>query len=212
MKINNYYFAVLAMATIVCLGSCARNKTAKSTTTKSAQVRKDTINVPKEKVVDIKTVDIKTKTTTKETVVTETTVVVEDNPQKTLMPLPPQSVAAIFKKEYPYAAAIIWDDILPNGKNGKLYLANFFLGDNKNSAIYNEKGIEVEKRSTILPDQLPQNVYDAIKNKYSDAQILSATTLRSTRTKGEYTAVVKSEAFATESEFILTDKGMFVEK
>jgi hypothetical protein len=41
---------------------------------------------------------------------------------------------------------------------------------------YAENGKLVEARSAILPDQLPENVYEAIKKEYPEDQIVAATT------------------------------------
>jgi len=220
MKNSIYSTTLLALIAIISLGSCARTKTSKSasaknTTTQTTQVTKgkDTPNSSKSQ-----DVEVTTKVVTKEKVVTETTVTVTENPEKTekvatpITPTPPQTVASIFKKEYPNASATVWNDVVTEGKNGKMYLVSFLLNNNRNSAIFNEKGVEVERRSEILPVQLPQNIYDAIKHKYKDAEIISASTFHSTLSKGNYAAKVKSEEFAIVSEFILNEKGEFIEQ
>lgn len=210
MKNSINYFAILAFTAIVFFGSCARTKPAKSATAKNTPVK--TTQATKSKISPAKEEEIKTTVVTTEKIVTETTVVVTEKPDAIYTTKPLENVAVIFNKEYPTASASVWNEVVPEGKNGKLYLVSFLLGDNRNSAIYNEKGIEVEKRSEILPIQLPHTVYDAIKNKYKDAEIISASTFHSTVSKGNYAAKVKSEAFAIVSEFILTEKGEFIEQ
>ena len=214
MKNSIHFSTFLAIVAIFFLGSCARVKPAKSATAKNSAPNtippnnnKDTPDVPK-----TQEIDVKTKVITKEKVVTETSVVVREKPDKVLTSKPLESVAANFNKEYPSATTAIWNEVVPEGQNGKLYLVSFMLDKTRNSAIYTEKGIEVERRSEILPAQLPQTIYDAIKNKYKDAEIISATTFHSTVSKGNYAAKVKSEAFAITSDFILTEKGEFIEQ
>lgn len=217
MKNNKNYPVLLALVAIVFFGSCARTKPTKSTLSKNNSTINSQAKNTKEKPISNKTQEVDTKTTvvTKEKVVTETTSVTTETPEKVFTPTPPtppEKVAAIFKKEYPAATTSIWNQMVPEGKNGKMYLVSFLLGSNRNSAIFNENGIEIERRSEILPDQLPQTIYDAIKSKYKDAEIISATTFHSTLLKGNYAAKVKSESFAIVSEFILTDKGEFIEQ
>jgi len=217
MKNNNNCPVLLALVAIVFFGSCASTKPAKSTLSKNnSKINSESEN-SKDKPISNKTAEIDTKTTveTKEKTVTETTVVTNETPEKAFIPTspaPPEKVAAIFKKEYPTASTSIWNQVVPEGKDGKLYLVSFLIGANRNSAIFNENGIEIERRSEILPVQLPQTIYDAIKNKYKDAEIISATTFYSTVSKGNYAAKVKSEAFAIVSEFVITEKGEFVEQ
>lgn len=214
MKNRINYSALLASVAIVFFASCARVKPAKSTSVKNTTTK--TTQVDKNKDLNkTQEVDVTTKTVTKEKVVTETTVVVTektDNVSATPTPTPPLAVAAIFKKEYPTASSTIWNDVVPESKNGKRYLVSFLLGTNRNSAIFTENGTELERRSEILPVQLPQTVYNAIKNKYKDAEIISAATFHSTLSKGNYAAKVKSVEFAVISEFILTEKGEFIEQ
>ena len=219
MKNSIYSSTLLALVAIISFGSCARTKpvkseSAKNTTTKTTQVTKTKSAPDSQKKEEVEVI---TKVVTTEKVVTETTVVVSDDATKTAtpvptMPAPPQVVMSNFNKEYPTANASVWNDMVTDGKNGKMYLVSFLLGSNRNSAIFNDKGFEIERRSEILPVQLPHTIYDAIKNKYKDAEIISASTFHSTVSRGQYAAKVKSESYAIVSEFILTEKGEFIEQ
>jgi hypothetical protein len=216
MKNRLNYSTLLVIVTILFFGSCARVKSSKSTSAKKIPAKTSQVNTAKDKTNTAKTQEeeVTTKVMTTEIIETETITVVTD---KTVaispnMAKPSKMVMTNFNKEYPSAISSVWNTIVPESKNGKMYLVSFMIGTNRNSSIFTEKGIEVERRSEILPVQLPQNVYDAIRNKYNDAEILSASTYNSTLSKGNYATKVKSEAFAVISEFILTDKGEFIEQ
>jgi hypothetical protein len=131
-------------------------------------------------------------------------------------PLPPIGVENIFKSSYPSVTSAVWTKEMPliklENKNARDYKVIFILDTTKNSVIYSEKGELIETRSQILPDQLPPNVYNAIKKKYPDAHIVSAATFKNSKINGSYSAIIKPRAKAAEEkEVILTENGVFVE-
>ncbi len=131
-------------------------------------------------------------------------------------PLPPTSIENTFKASYPSVTDAVWSKEMPlikkEDKNARDYKVNFTVDNNKSSVIYSEKGELIETRSQILPDQLPPNVFNAIKKKYPDAHIVSAATYKNSKINGSYAAIIKPQAQAKEEkEVILTESGMFVE-
>jgi hypothetical protein len=131
-------------------------------------------------------------------------------------PLPPTSIENTFKASYPSVTDAVWTKEMPlikiEDKNARDYKVNFTIDNSKSSVIYSEKGELIETRSQILPDQLPPNVFNAIKTKYPDAHIVSAATFKNSKINGSYAAIIKPQAKAAEEkEVILTESGMFVE-
>lgn len=190
----------------------ASTKASAKTNTKAEQKSKTSEMKPA--IINTEIVKVETHTTTKTKVTKTEATHVSPEHITIATPLPPEKVSDVFKKSYPFASEITWTNTMASSKPDQQthdYKANFLLKEEKNTVIYAENGDLIESRAQILPDQLPQNVYTAIKNKYADAEIVSATTYKSTKVKGSYTAIVKSQAFATLTEVILTDTGVFVE-
>ena len=114
----------------------------------------------------------------------------------------------------PDASGIVWtNEVLhshPDTLVEKAYKASFMVHEKRHTVIYAENAKLVEARSAILPDQLPENVYEAIKKEYPEDQIVSASTYKSTRTNGSYTAVVKSKLHDVEKKLIVAENGTIV--
>ncbi len=222
---TSHYFALACLAAVL-VTSC--------TTTKSMQTAKQeegkknnavTQSKTKEEnkpIEESKPIEVKETKTEKNTVVetktekvatVETTALAIDN-KDVFVNTPPASVLAAFKKSYPVAREVIWTKKkLATGKknkSGRDYKANFFLDENKNSVTYSYKGEVLETRMQILPDQLPPAVYNAIKTKYPDVYVVSATTVKNISTKSSYTAIIRTETSA-EREVILNEDGTFVQ-
>ncbi len=131
-----------------------------------------------------------------------------------LAPLPPSGVESAFKASYPDASEIVWTNEMlhshPDVNVEKAYKASFLVQQKRQTVVYAENGKLVEARSEILPDQLPENVYEAIKKEYPEDQIVAATTYKSTRTNGSYTALVKSKLHDVEKILIVEENGTIV--
>lgn len=130
-------------------------------------------------------------------------------------PLPPQEVLAVFRTNFPYANNVSWTKekhcIKVHNHDVKGYRAHFYLQHQRNTIVYSENGEVVEIRTEILPEQLPQNIYVAIKKKYPDMFIVSASTYKNIKTNGSYTALIRTKSDAEDKEVILTDSGKFAE-
>jgi hypothetical protein len=128
-------------------------------------------------------------------------------------PLPPKVVANIFKTKYPTATEVIWTRRMPivnvKNKNTRDYKAHFVIENKNNSVIYTENGTLIETREQILPDQLPPNIYAAIKSKYPDSNIVSAATIKNSKIQGSFIAVIKMQT--EEKELMLLENGTFVD-
>jgi len=132
------------------------------------------------------------------------------NPER-FTPLPPSQVASVFETSYPDANEIVWTNEMSHNTD-KVYKASFLLRQKRETVVYDENGKLVETRSEILPDQLPENVYEAIKKQYPDEQIVAATTYKNARSNGSYTAAVKSRLHANERILILAENGTIVKQ
>ena len=129
-------------------------------------------------------------------------------------PLPPSAIDSIFKISYPVAKEIVWTkEILHNLSQTniqKTYIATFLLHKKRHTVAYAENGNLVETKSEILPDQLPENVYKAIKKQFPKEQIVAATTYKSIKCNGSYTAVLKSKLYTEEKILIVAENGTIV--
>jgi len=140
-----------------------------------------------------------------------------NKPTEVFTPLPPDNIRDNFTKTYPAATDIDWSKqmSLVKTKNTQEmdYKAAFKLGTYNNSVIYSDKGELVESKMQIDTEQLPQNIYNAIKKEYPDAHIVSAYSYKSSRINGSYAVVIRSANLdqAKEKEFLLTENGTFVE-
>ena len=152
---------------------------------------------------------------TSNTTTTNTTVKSKTTPADSLKmnnSIPPQSVADVFKINYPAVNTVMWEQVVVPAKKGSTnnYKAYFIFNDIKHWVTYDADGKWVESREQILPDQLPQNIFLAIKNRYPASQIELATTYKNIKSPGSYAAFIKPQANAQEMEVILLENGTFV--
>lgn len=126
------------------------------------------------------------------------------------VPMPPKTVADAFKASYPAVENAVWEKLSkPDTKNPD-YKAYFILNSKKHWIVYDVTGNLVETRVQILPDQLPHNIFSAIKKKYPGGQVVLATTYKNINSAGTYAAFVKPQANAQEVEVILLETGTFI--
>ncbi len=126
--------------------------------------------------------------------------------------LPPASVEETFKREHMNAREATWakQDITEETH----YIVVYSEDNKKNSIIYSKGGSIIEERHQINVDQLPQNIYNTIKTKYPNYDIVSAATYKNIMKEGSYVAVVKPQANQTdmkEVELIIKEDGNFVD-
>jgi hypothetical protein len=135
--------------------------------------------------------------------------------EKVFVPLPPEIVTQKFRSSYATASDVVWTKKVAVANSDQPeninYKVIFILLDKTNSAIYKADGALIESRMQIMPDQLPSNVYAAIKQKYPDYTIISAFTVKSMAHKGAYAAYIKTETMSATKEIIIADTGSFVE-
>jgi len=134
--------------------------------------------------------------------------------QEHFTPLPPFKVDSVFKAHYRYATEILWATYKPQTHSEANclheYQVHFLLQGKKESVVYTEDGKMIEVRSEILPYQLPEIVYEAIKNKYAEEQIVGAYAITNIYSDGSYVAVLKSKTQSTAKELIVSEKGLVV--
>lgn len=132
-----------------------------------------------------------------------------------LSPFPPPAVASSFKNSYPIFSQLAWTKIpstlLHSATNTYTYKADFRQDNIENTATYSETGQWIESKVKILPEQLPQNIYDAIKKKYPDAQIISAFTYKSSKINATYWVIIQTLAPVQQKELTINENGTFVE-
>jgi hypothetical protein len=126
--------------------------------------------------------------------------------------LPPLSIEKAFKSDYPSAKNVVWTIEKPTLtlEHTRTYKANFAMAETKIWAIYGRNGVVIETEEQILPEQLPAVIYDAIKSKYPEVYIVSASLIKSHKVKGSYAAVIRPYVMADRTEIILSENGTFV--
>jgi hypothetical protein len=127
---------------------------------------------------------------------------------------PPAIVGSKFSANYPKASNVIWTKQKATSqykdKVSNNYKVNFFLNETKQSVIYTNDGDWMEIRAEILPDQLPQNVHDAIKAEYPGLSVISASKIKHKHTNASYSAVIRNELISSEQEVFLSEQAVFV--
>lgn len=192
---------IYIIAPILFLGLISCKKTATNKSTSKSKIQSKTAdsltNAPKTNAKNILNVPKK--------------ILVNDN----LNTFPPASVSTSFKTNFPITTQLAWTKIshtMPfKTANTYFYKAEFKRENNQNTATYTESGELVESKVKILPEQLPQNIYDAIKKKYTDAQILSAYTYKSTQNSATYFVLIKFPLQLQEKELTIMENGIFAE-
>jgi len=184
------------------LTSCKPNKKILVSTPASPKARKDS-----------------TATTYKAADKNSTAVKKNTGPQaESIVNVPPVDIQNKFVAVYPSATNVTWAKETPlvGVENNKTtnYEAIFLTNGKKNWVTYSVEGNIVEQRQEILADQLPKNVYNAIKKKYPNSSIVSATTYKHIKNEGSYSAIIKplSGLDMKEVEIILRENGSFVEQ
>lgn len=130
-------------------------------------------------------------------------------------PLPPNYIEDKFSGEHKLATNISWakEPVTNESGNPNHYQAAYEENGKKNWVTYTESGIVVEERHEILTDQLPQNIYNSIKEKYPDFKIISAATYKHLKQDGSYAVVIRPATGAEqkELELIVRENGTFVQ-
>lgn len=197
-----YISLFLLLASFVILSvnsSCVSSKKSSTTTVPIEKQKKESVTTPNSK--GKKKINV----------------IKKDNPPKAMnlsgsenkdvfVVAPPTRVGQTFHQSYPSARDVLWT----KQKSSTHYKANFFLDDNKQSVIYAENGDWIETSTQILPDQLPQQVYNAIKHEYPGVFVVSATSIKNVNNRASYSAVIRKETKASEREVTLTDQGLFL--
>lgn len=192
---------IYIIAPILFLGLISCKKTATNKSTSKSKIQSKTAdsltNAPKTNAKNILNVPKK--------------ILVNDN----LNTFPPASVSTSFKTNFPITTQLAWTKISPamqsKTTNTNLYKADFKREEKENSATYNESGELVESKVKILPEQLPQTIYDAIKKKYAEVQIISAYSYKSIKTDATYFVLIKTLSPVQQKELIVMENGTFVE-
>lgn len=220
MKTIAKYIAISIISTGTLFTACVSNKQMKASAAHIEQLKKDSIATHQKLDAKMAVVTEKQKTQVvhelreAHAVKHETHVSTTPTKPEHFTPLPPSGVESAFKLSYPDARETVWtNEILhsqPDTLVEKAYKASFLVQAKRHTVVYAENGKMIEARSEILPEQLPENVYEAIKKQFPEEQIVSASTYKSSRTNGSYTAVVKSKLHAVEQILIVAENGTIV--
>lgn len=136
---------------------------------------------------------------------------------ETLGSLPPSKIEDQFSAEHSLATNVTWaketTPINSNESSNSNYKAVYTENGKKNWITYAATGDIIEERHEILKDQLPQNIYNSIKQKYPDTEIVSVSTYKHLKHDGSYAVSVKpiSDTDSKEMELILRENGTVVE-
>ena len=220
------HMKVLALVTMaVCIHTACGNKKMQNSNTKARveQLKKDnTVAQPQTEEKRI----VATKKPVKKNIVVTKKVkapvvaaaenkTVTETPTETYTPFPPTAVEDIFNNRYPSATNVAWTKEIPlnaENANGEIndYRVDFLLEEIKYSVVYSKDGEQIEVREQILPDQLPPNIYTAIKRKYPDVHIVYASTCKNKKYSGSYSAIIKTQSNPDNVEIILAENGTFI--
>jgi len=182
--------SLTAMIISLLFASCNANKTAQSSTPTSIKTKPKTTTVsPKKEKVLTKTVYIE---------------------------VPPIDIKNNFASRFPSAEKPIWKKQFMSADSTMIktnYSVAFVESGKKNWVTYTDKGEVIEERQVILVDQLPQNIYNAIRISYPTYSVASATTYKSTKKEGSYAVMLKplSKFDTKQIEVILTESASVVE-
>lgn len=130
--------------------------------------------------------------------------------------VPPIDIKNNFSSRFPTAEKPTWNkQSTPTGATTTKtrYNVVFVEDGKKNWIAYSDNGEVIEERQEILIDQLPQNIYNAIRINYPTYKVVSATTYKSTKKEGSYAVTLKplSKFDTKEIEVILTEDASLVE-
>ena len=195
--------SILLFASFISLTIFSSCVSSKKTSTSTASVeKKGKKNVETSKSEEKKTATEEKTVTTKKEVNPSTMANIDE-----VVSTPPIKVNESFKKMQPAAKEVLWTKM----KSSTNYKVDFILDENNESITFSENGDWTETRTQILPDQLPHNIYNAIKEKYPDVFVVSAASIKNVNTKASYSAVLRKETETFAFEVILTDQGVFLE-
>jgi hypothetical protein len=214
MKTTFKFLALIALATSLFVTSCVSTKKMKVSQAHIDSLKKDSIETHK-------------KLNEKSAVNNDNTNIVSQNKRKkenkkitivslpTDTSLPPDTISRIFNTDYPNASEVMWtleESSLKNeNKKIKNYKVCCLLQGNKSTLIYSEKGKMLEIRIQITQDQLPPNIYTAVKSKYPDHIFKSVSTVKNIKSNGSYIVVITNQTRTEEKEIRLMENGKFVE-
>ena len=211
MKSTVHLLACLTVVGLALLTSCGQNKKLLSSRAQVAQLKKDSTETKRK----LDSLAHKEKLAKEDAIVPlEKKTSNMDTKVDANITFPPNSIASIFKSQYPAASQVAWTKerliLAAENKEINCYKSCFLIIKNKNTVMYAESGELIETRVQILPEQLPQNIHDAIKSKYPENKIMYASTFKNTKIDGSYVAMIKIPSQVEEKEIILTENGTFV--
>ncbi|WP_018341769.1 hypothetical protein [Cytophaga aurantiaca] len=176
-------FTVTIVFGLIVLSSCSSGKKMQTASTPETKVQKE-----KEVASAKKTETVVPKTKSATTLPAE----VKDN----------------FGNRFPLAKDVSWETYSDLANTEKTNYSVVFVESGKTHwIIYSSTGDIIEERKEIEIDQLPQNIYNVIKEKYSTYKIVSAATYSHINKEGSYVVVLKpvSQNDAKEIEVIFRE-------
>lgn len=197
---KNIFIATIFAAIIssLLLTSCSTNKKTQASKAPVKNIKTDTVEVAREN----------NRSTT-----------ISKSDKETIVAVPPIQIGQTFSRDHSEASGISWAkettaaDTHTNDLNKNTYTVTYKENDKNNWLTYSESGVIVEERHEILIDQLPQNIYNSIKNEYPNSTILSASTYKHVKSEGTYAVRIrptKNEVESNERELIVRENGTFV--
>ncbi|MFN0047521.1 MAG: hypothetical protein ACKVOU_00190 [Cytophagales bacterium] len=129
--------------------------------------------------------------------------------------MPPEQVKMAFRSQFPTVSSEIWSEktplIMKENSKDRLFKVAFEFNKKKNWLTFSENGQLIETKVEILPEHLPPYLVNSIKIKYPEARIISATTYKSVRKEGNYTANLITQPNSDEKQIVLLENGTFEE-
>lgn len=191
MKTMFIPLSITVMIISLLFASCGTNKKMQASAAPSTKIKKDstTASPKKEEAIVPKTESVK---------------------------VPPADIKNNFSSTFPLAENAAWKKqsmSTSTTTSSITYNVEFVEAGKKNWITYSEQGTVIEQRQEILVDQLPQNIYNAIRINYPTYSVASATTYKSTTKEGSYAILLKplSKFDTKQIEVILTENASLVE-
>jgi hypothetical protein len=116
----------------------------------------------------------------------------------------PQPVLKAFSAKYPQATKVKWGLEKPGE-----YEAEFLIGGNETSAVYEEEGILLAEETEMEESSLPQSIKDALAKDFKDCKIDE---VEKVSAKDVTTFEMEAKCGKTKSELVFDTNGKLISK
>lgn len=107
---------------------------------------------------------------------------------------PPDSVEKTFKEKFPHAEKSKWTTV---GEKNPGYVASFFVGNEKITAYFDEKGAFVESEKKHNTKHLPDIIFRVLETQFQKYRILNCYEVTTNNGEKKYKITLKSDGVKT---------------